>query len=198
MFRVRRVECLYKLGRALTAYAEVAPADETFRQLAFEFVKDKKPIDLAELIAAHTKRFPTAPEVAYWTGEAYFLLGEYAKAAGAFAAFEKSPSKAGTERWRLPERLVRARLRAGDVDGALQHSNGLSPDRTPVALRAALFAGRGDADVVAFLLDAEAQRAGGVAMFYADEDFAREFADAKFAELRAKYPDPRPKSRVKP
>ena len=40
---------------------------------------------------------------------------------------------------------------------------------------------------------ADAKERGGLAAFYADEDFAREIAAPKFAELRAKYPDPRKK-----
>jgi tetratricopeptide (TPR) repeat protein len=193
MSRMRRVECLCKLGQALRAYAECEPAEYTFQQIAFEFLKEKKPDALAELVAAHAKRFPSAPEVTYWTGEVRFLRGEYAKAAESFAAFEEAAPKASTERWRAPERRVRALLRAGDGEAAFQVSDGLPNDRLTMALRAAVWAGRGDADAVGLMLEAEAQRAGVVERFYADEDFAREIARPRYAALREKYPDPRRK-----
>ena len=193
MFRTRRVQCLYALGRALAAYADVGPPEYTFRQLAFEFVKDKKADPLAELIAAHAKRFPDAAELPFWNGEVQFLRGEYAKAAESFAAFEKRPSNLVTERWRLPERLARARLRAGDAAGAARVVVEASSDRIPVALRTAVLAAQGDHPAVAANLEAETQRGGAVVTLYTDDDFAREIAAARYAELRAKYPDPRRK-----
>ncbi|HUR53173.1 MAG TPA: hypothetical protein VMZ71_03520 [Gemmataceae bacterium] len=193
MYRTRRVECLCKLGQAMRAYAEVGPAEDTFRQIAFALVKEKKPDALAELIAAHAKRFPEAPELPFWNGELLFLKGEYAKAAEAFAAFEKSSPNPTPERWRVAERLVLSHLRAGDADAARRVMGSHQPDRVPTPLRVAVLAKLGDVDGVATHVEFELGVSGRGVWFYSDEDFAREFAAAQFADLRAKYPDPRKK-----
>jgi hypothetical protein len=112
--------------------------------------------------------------------------------------FEKRPSVVGVERWRFPERLARARLRAGDAAAAARVIDDLPPDRITTGLRTAVLAAQGDHLAVAANLEAEAQRAGAVVGLYTDDDFAREIAAPRYAELRAKYPDPRRKAGVGP
>jgi thioredoxin-like negative regulator of GroEL len=187
---MRRVECLYKLGQVMEAYAELPAAESTFRQLALALAADKKPDELAQLVAEHARRFPDAKEIPFWTGEVHFLKNEHAKAAEFFATFENDPSPASPERFRTAERLVRCYLRAGNLPAAQQIVDASPKDRIPDSLRCAVFAALGDVATVETYLRTQRNWTGAPSNYHNDIDFAREFARPAFDILRKEFPKP--------
>lgn len=192
-FRSRRTSCLYELKQGLKAYAEVGPPHDTFRQLAYRYTGDRDVAGLAELVGAHANAFPDDPLLLYWRAEVLYLKMEYLDAAAGFAAYLKVAAKADAARHAAIDKQVRALLRAGRSDAAklvlMEHPEA----RLAPGLWGAVLAATEDAMGLGSLMAAQARQHGGLSSLYGDPDFARHIADEKFAPLRAKYPDPRPK-----
>ena len=149
---------------------------------------------MTALIARHEKEFPEALCLKYWRAEARFLKGEYVAAAAGFRDYREGAGEKDPESYRSNERLLRSLVRANDLPAARRLVQEIGTDKASLGLRGAIEAAAGDATALELLLSEEMKRSGGLWMFYFDEDFVRLFEAAPFANLRAKFPDPRAKT----
>lgn len=189
-FRWRRVACLLQARRGMEAYEKIGPVAEVFQQLAASYDRINDLDGLKGLLAAHRKREPKDVQLLYWEAHLKFRTREYAAAAPLFkkflaAADDKTPN--GRE---ARDGYLRAVLRSKPADAPAVLAE-LRPERVAPALRAAVAASAGARDELERLI-AEATRGGRPLWFYADEDFRQAFGQKRWADLRAKYPDPVP------
>ena len=196
-FRYRRVDCLYSLKQGLKAYAEIGPAAATFRQLANRYDGDKDEAGLEALIAVHEKAVPKALEPTFWRAEVLYLKGQYREAAAGFQKYRGLANDKEPEWFRVTERILRSLIRANDAASARRAVIDLGDDNVWVVLRASVAAMGGNVAKVEQLMEEQSKTPGGLWSFYADEDFVRLIAGERFAEIRKKYPDPRPKTPAK-
>ena len=195
-FRTRRVECLYALKQGIKAYTEVGPVADTFQQLASAYAQDKDIAGLRELVAAHRTRSPDDPLTTYWDAQIHYLKDEYAAAASGFRAFLRAAGEKHPSRWLATDRCIRAYLRADRVRDARGMIDELGPEQVSVALRAAVGLAEGRPDLAEAILADLAKKPGGFAYLYYDLEFVRLISLPQFAELRKKYPDPRPQLKL--
>ncbi|HEX4613132.1 MAG TPA: hypothetical protein VH092_33395, partial [Urbifossiella sp.] len=198
-FRSSRVYSLYRAKKGLTALEDVGPPDKTFRQLAWLYTGDKDADGLAALAAAHAAEAPDDRAVVYFRAEVHYIKAEYAAAARLYADYRRGAAENDDPRpMTAAEREVRARVRSGDAAGARRVASGLPPDWTGATLRAVSLAAAGDVAGLERLLEEQAKTPGGVGGLYYDEDFVRLFAAPAFADLRQRFPDPRPRPAGQP
>jgi hypothetical protein len=190
MFRARRVECLYRLKKGLTAYAGIGPTADTFQQLANLYDNDKDTDGLEKLITAHANTGARDPELHYWRARVLFVRGEYGRAVLLHDKYMEAAPENAVNLWRARNELVRARLRVNPA-GAAQSVAEIGPMKLNVALRAAVAAATDDRAELERLLE-ESIKHGGNTWFYGDEDFRRFIGAEKYRDLREKYPDPAP------
>lgn len=191
--RAGRVQCHIDLQQPLKAYAAVGPSIETFRQLANHFGYGDDPAGLEQLLAAHRKEFPNALELEFWQAELDFLNAKYEPAARGFRLFHNKANDEFPEKYRAVERCIRSWVRAGRANEARMAVAAFGVDGVPAHLRAVVEALAGDVEAVDRILAEATKNDLKPWVFYHDPDFIRLTDGAKFAALRAKYPDPRPK-----
>jgi tetratricopeptide (TPR) repeat protein len=190
-FRSRRVACLYALKQGLRAFAEVGPPDDTFDQLAYQYLGDRNPGGLEALVAARFWRSPGDPLVLYWSAEALRLREEPGRAAEAYRAFARVADDKGFRRRHAVTESVRHYLRADRPADARAVVEEFGADQVFDGLRAAVALAAGRTAEAEQILAALAASDDGPGHAYYDEDFARTVARPEHAELRKKYPDPR-------
>ncbi|HYV36138.1 MAG TPA: tetratricopeptide repeat protein, partial [Gemmataceae bacterium] len=83
-FRASRVLARYQLGKVMSAYQEIGPKADTFRQLAQLCWTDDKADKLEQLITAHAKAFPDAADTARWSVRLKLRQGKTAEAVKLF------------------------------------------------------------------------------------------------------------------
>ncbi len=94
-FRSNYVWALYKSGRAMQAYREVEPRQQTFVQLAELLLLDHKGEELAILTAAHRAETGDTPQLLYYKARAAILAQQFAEAAVLLRqAYDKQPDVA--------------------------------------------------------------------------------------------------------
>jgi hypothetical protein len=191
-FRSRRVACLLALKQGPKAYAEIGPAEETFLQLAhaYEFAKDWEALEA--MIATHRREQAKDRNGAYWAANVLYLRGKYADAAPALRKYLDGADNEDANRWQATERCIRAYLRAGRARDAREAVAEFGEKRVAPGLRAAVALAGGHAAEAEAILAEQATKGGKPEYLYYDEDFSRLIAAPEFAELRKKYPDPRP------
>ena len=190
--RSRRVECFYALKQGLKAYAEIGPPIDTFRQLAAAYGNDKDLENLEELVRASPG--VAAGGVRRHTASADLLYRQekYAAAAEAFRSFLLMQNPDNYMTFSAGEKCVRCYLRIDRLrDAKLMLGNLKSGEATP-ALQAAVALADGRADNAEEVLAEQAKKPFGLEWLYRDPDFARVIAQPQFANLRKKFPDPKP------
>jgi tetratricopeptide (TPR) repeat protein len=78
-FRYKYCYALYKAGRVFEAYEKIGPRKETFSQLGWLLLGDKRAADLEKLAEAHRPHAADDPDWYYFRAQAHFLQGESAK-----------------------------------------------------------------------------------------------------------------------
>jgi tetratricopeptide (TPR) repeat protein len=190
-FRRQRIDCLYKAGKWRTAYETVGPTDRTFEYLATFFERDRDAGGLGELVAAHKAKLP-ATELSVWEAYVRFMRGEYRAVIAEIEALRKAGGRTLPQRRRAHDALVRSYLRVGDAAAARRtYTETYWGSPLHNSLYAAVLAAAGDAEELDWAIAGGLGRTYDLSSLYADEDFAREFAAERFADLRKKYPDPR-------
>jgi len=193
-FRSRRVACFLSLKQGLKAYTSVGPSEATFRQIASHFDLEKDATNLAALLALHRKENPASPELAFWEAEVDYLNMKYERAAAGFLAYHSNAGDKAWESYRAVDHCIRSWVRTNRVADARRAIAQFGDKTVPASLRADVEALAGDLDALERILGEAAEGGGNLGQFYYDEDFVRLTAGAKFAGLRMKYPDPRPKA----
>ncbi len=189
-FRWRQAMCLYRAKMGLQAYETVAPASETFQQLAGLYERANEFDDLAALIAAHRKQFPKDIQLTYWQGQLLFRKMEYERATVLLKKFLKETEDKTANHWTARDSYLRGTLRS-DPAAAVKALEEFPTERISLGLRAAIAAASGDRTELERLL-AEVTKNGGQVWFYHDEDFRRFILAEQYRDLRKKYPDPNP------
>lgn len=191
-FRSRRVRCLILMKQGLRAYAEVGPAADTFAQVAQSYRFDKDAAGLEALVAAHRKRYPADVQLLYWSAEVLLLKDEGVKAADGFRMFLRRANAKEANRSAAAEWCVRGYLRANKLREARDVVADFGPVLVGAGLRAAVALADERPEQAEAILAQLAKERGGFGFVYYDEDFARQILRPEYAELRKKYPDPRP------
>ena len=190
-FRWRRVECLFQARRGLEAYEKVGPVSDVFQQLAGSYDRAGDFDGLNALLAAHRKREPKDVQHLYWEGHLKFQDRDYPGAAALFKKFLAASGDKTANVWVARNEYLRAVLRARPADAPALLAE-LEPERVPRSLRAAVAATAGDRAELERLV-AEATENGRPLWFYSDKDFCGAIRHERWAELRAKHPDPNPR-----
>jgi len=197
-FRVRRVDCLFQLGRWRDAYRELPPAVYTFDQLAFALDAAGDVAGLEGLIAMHNKVVPGDAELIFWQGQVHWarkqtrqaveLFDQYAKVAQ--EPFGGHSVRAQEKTFRTDENRVRGLVRLGRVEEARAVLEGSNLVSGMWSLQAVVAAAAGHTDRLGQVLAKWAAFPNGPAEFYADPDLGPLLRGDRFADVRAKYPPP--------
>lgn len=119
LFRASRVQARYHTGRALSAYEEIGPREETFEQLANLLLWDKKDADLLQLLDAHALTDPDNVDIARYRCQLQVRQGKTSNAVALFkAALAKNPQE--QKRQRLVDDFLASMVGAGKVVEAYQ------------------------------------------------------------------------------
>jgi hypothetical protein len=178
-------------GRAVATYGEQG-SPEAFTRLANVCVSERRADDLAALVAARAADAPDDPALAGWRLEVRWLKGEYGPLVRDLRADREALSVLPTYRWILRDRLVRALVRLGRADEALQEATRDSGDQLLLALA---HAARGDARNVAAAVAGPGSE-WLVRRAYTDRDLAPLIRGAAMAAFRQRWPEPKDRAKV--
>jgi hypothetical protein len=191
--RLRRVECLYRLGRWEQAYAECDPPDRTFHQLAQRFEGQDQWDDLGRLATLHRARVPADPASDLWQAVAHFGRKEYAAAIPSVEAYLKRVTVREREDHRAFQVKFRSEVRLGRLADARKTHEAEAryfPRRLAMMVLALK---EGDAAATGRLLAESAASSTDPCPwreYYEDPDAGPELRSEQWAALRAKYPPP--------
>ncbi len=193
-FRWRRIACMFSAKKGLEAYEKVTPTADVFQQLAGLYDRADDFDGLAALLTAHRKREPNDIHRTYWQAHLSFRKRDYATATLLYKKFMLETDEKVLNRWSAREEYVRGTLRTKPEDASRLLTE-LGADKVAHALRAAVAAETGDRSELERLL-AETTKNGAKVWFYHDEDFRRAIGQEQWRDLRTKYPDPNPPSKL--
>jgi tetratricopeptide (TPR) repeat protein len=197
-FRWTRVWARFQAGRGLSAYGEIGPNDQTFRQLASLFNNPEHADDLQKLIESHRNATTKDGTLPVWQGQVHWLRHEYERAVTQYRHYTPPPKEKDDEErfdeglpWDWEQNLVRSLIRLKRFDEARRELERPTLKHHTV-LRAAVAGAAGDvAGTCQELAGFAKERFFSPAPLYADPDLGPALRSDKFAPLRQKYPEPK-------
>jgi len=193
MFRHQRVQALFHLNKGLQAYADLAPAEEVFGQLAYLYHAKPDPNGLRELLAKHEKKCPSDPRPIYWASALEWDADKFESAIPLMRSYlAKRPKEKGEFfdfEWVCNDRLIRGLVRLGRTREAREFLDGLA---APGIIHRAivLCAEEKYAEACVLLVDEATKNSWLANGFYADADLGSNLSKVQFQTFREKFPPP--------
>ncbi len=191
LFDRRFLEACIRSGRWQAYYEDHANRNEAFAALANQCVVDAEWDVLRALIAAHERRFPHDPQSTKhqaelaWADEQY---GAYDRLASQLLHGANQDATSGYQRDYIEQRQLKALLRSGDFNQAMELARMKQRRDNDVAMLAIVQAAVGNlADAQRWARQAAAADKDA-AEFYTDDVVGTVFLDDRFAALHDEFP----------
>jgi tetratricopeptide (TPR) repeat protein len=183
-------------GRALSAYRDIQPAEETFATLASLLEQRHDWPALRELIELHKAREPQSTSLLTWQLEYCWQTGKYADVARLLDPWpeERLRDLATWELSDLGDKLVRSFLRLEQYDNARAAAEQLIERGGAATALAMVHAARGDADAVRRVIDENSLSSYQYGGLYYDDDCDSAMRSPAFRPLRDEFPPSLPYS----
>ena len=189
-YRLRLVYARYESGKAVSAYNEIRPRDETFNQLALNCQYDKNGQTLEQLIELHRPHSKGPEELALWEALSSSFLGNHTKAIDILRQNREAILKEKTNEWSYRDLLFRSLVRARRFAEARAAMMEVDEVDRPRYHRIILAAASGDADLTIRLMEEILAEDYYLYGFYNDEDLAPLLETEPFKAFRDKHPNP--------
>ncbi len=190
-YRYWRVQARFDAGRALSAYEDIGPKEETFNQLANLFVGAKDSKQLKALVAAHRQAVPGDKSLPLWDAEVHWLDGNHDQVIKVLKQHRATILQEEVNRWKYQDRLVRSLARTRQFGEAAREARGAGGDQESALLLAVVHALAGDLAKTEAALEKCLKDGYEAAEFYDDGDLGPALRSDRFRSLRMKYPEPK-------
>lgn len=189
-FRSERVLTLFRLGKSLEAYQQVAPRQLTYEQLT-RLLADAEQADMLEaLIKSHRENSPDDPTLGLWEGEVRWIRGDYQGVIAVFSQKRDAILADDLNRDRYEDRLIRSLVRLGRFYEALNIAKTSSFRDGDPWFETVVHAAAGNISETTHLLDYCARMGYTTKDFHNDPDLGPALRTDEFTSLRNKYPTP--------
>jgi tetratricopeptide (TPR) repeat protein len=174
----------YAAGTGVSAYQQIEPKDQVFKQLAYLFSKYKQGENLAKLVALRKADVPTDASLPLWDADAKFLAGDYEDAVATLSTITPSD---GSNKDKWNNLYIRSQIRLKHFDAARVVADKSAVD--PV-LVAAIECNAGNVPAAIKALNLAWDNDEDLGTVYADPDIGPAIATPAFADWRASHPNP--------
>lgn len=187
-YRLARTDNAYTGGSGIAAYTQM-PEEDVYRRLLELILSARDGDTLAELIALRRERRPNDPQLGFWLAHAQIISGQEEAGLQRLMArrgeFAQDPDLA---RW-LESDLVRANLRLGHFDQALEFAEASTRRDGNPFFEFLVQVARGNATAAERIYEDLVELGYGTEHVYGDHDVGRKLlTDEAFARFRTLWP----------